>query len=119
MTLLNKEEEEILAPKHTLDTLETMIIAALNNKAIDEYKARQLHTMSLVEFRHTPGVDAPLEAKLAQHIHLQATALFHNTLKEAHPRDEKLMEQGLAQLVASCYAYLKIMSEKKIKEMMG
>jgi hypothetical protein len=79
-----------VAHDRPLDGIESAIVSQANERALQAYRTRVLHTMELIAERNSrPNVDVPLDARLANHIHGLSSNLFHFMLREPHPRDEQ------------------------------
>lgn len=103
--------------KRTLDPLELSIIEEATNSAMEWYQTRTRHTLEIIRDRAGRD-DVPLDAKLFQHLQLEATNLFHNTLHTPTERDSDNVTNALDRMIASIYAIKCILAEEQIKAMM-
>ena len=118
LTLEQKEAMKLTDHDRVLEPLESSLIENTSNGAMEEYLIRSRHTMELIRQR-ADRVDVPLDAKLFQHLHLEATNLFYLTLKQPHDKDGETVNAALNRLVASVWATKVILAEETIKKMMA
>lgn len=113
--IVDKELMKLADGDRVMNPLERSVVMSAFEGAEKEYLSRSRYTMELVRTRADKrGVD--LEAKLFQHLHLEATNLFHHAL--GAPQAVDTIDRALERLIAGACAVKVIMAEESVKRMM-